>query len=301
MLKKELIAQSGVPEVFLTDQGSNLVADIAQKFYESVGMKKRQSAPLAPWGDGAAEARVKAALWMIKSLLLALDLKDNWFSIVWLVEMTLRTEVFPPFGIIPFVARFGRSARTPAFFELPHTPEDDASTEEMRGIRERMRALRDDYAKQMKTQFDKGITEVSFKVGDLVWMRNEERKNKLDKQRVGPFKIKQKIGEVTVELEDVEGAAAKLGRRSKVQSVRNIAPYEAKEITKDKEYIVKDILAHRNKGSAREFLVLWDTGVSTWEKRKYLVDTINGEEIVNDALLKYYARNPRLGRSKGVV
>ena len=300
VLKKEVIAQSGVPEVFLTDQGSNLIAEVAQKFYESVGMKKRQSAPLAPWGDGAAEARVKAALWMIKSLLLALDLKDNWFSIVWLVEMTLRTEVFPPFGIIPFVARFGRSARTPAFFELPHTPEDDASMEEMRGIRERMRALRDDYAEQMKKQFDKGITEVNFKVGDLVWMRNEDRKNKLERQRVGPFKIKQKIGEVTVELEDVQGAAAKLGRRSKVQSVRNIAPYEAKEITKDKEYTVKDILAHRNKGRAREFLVLWDTGVSTWEKRKYLVDNINGEEIVNEALVKYYARNPRLGR-KGIV
>ena len=300
VVKKEVIAQSGVPEVFLTDQGSNLVADVAQKFYESVGMKKRQSAPLAPWGDGAAEARVKAALWMIKSLLLALDLKDNWFSVVWLVEMTLRTEVFPPFGIIPFVARFGRSARTPAFFELPHTPEDDASTEEMRDIRERMRTLRDEYAIQMKKQFDKGITEVNFRVGDLVWMRNEDRKNKLERQRVGPFKIKQKIGEVTVELEDVQGATAKLGRRSKVQSVRNIAPYEAKEITKDKEYIVKEILAHRNKGRAREFHVLWDTGVSTWEKRSNLVDTINGEEIVNDALVKYYARNPRLG-SKGVV
>jgi hypothetical protein len=48
VLKKEVIAQSGVPEVFLTDQGSNLVADVAQKFYESVGMKKRQAAPLAP-------------------------------------------------------------------------------------------------------------------------------------------------------------------------------------------------------------------------------------------------------------
>jgi len=48
-----------------------------------------------------------------------------------------------------------------------------------------------------------------------------------------------------------------------------------------REMRVKDILAHRNKGRAREFLVLWDTGVSTWEKRKYLVDIINGEEIVN--------------------
>ena len=72
-----------------------------------------------------------------------------------------------------------------------------------------MRALRDEYAKQMKEQFDKKISEIKFKVGDLVWMRNEDRKNKLDKQRVGPFKIKHAIGDVTVELEDVPGAVAK--------------------------------------------------------------------------------------------
>jgi hypothetical protein len=302
VLKKEVIAQSGVPEVFLTDQGSNLVADVAQKFYESVGMKKRQAAPLAPWGDGAAEARVKAGLSMIKSLITDLDLKNNWVPVIWLVEMVLRTELFPPFGIVPFVARFGRAARTPAFFELPHTPEDEASTQEMREIRKRMRELRDSYAGQMKKQFDKGIEKVKFKAGDLVWMRNEDKKNKLDKQRVGPFKITRMLGEVTAVLEDVQGAAAKLGRRSKVQSVRNIAPYEAEEIDKDPEWVVKDIVAHRGKGRAREFQVIWQTGECTWEKWKELVDTINGEETIVDELQKYLARNPRLGkRGKRIV
>ena len=296
IVKKEVIAQSGVPEVLLTDQGSNLIAEVSQKFYTSVGMKKRQAAPLAPWGDGAAEARVKAALWMIKTLLHDLDLKNEWSPILWLVELTLRTEVFSPFGIIPFVARFGRSARTPATFELPHQPEDDSSVEEMKEIRARMRALRDGYAQQMKEQFDKNISDVKFKKGDLVWMRNDNRENKLDTQRVGPFKVKRAIGVVTVELEDVPGAVARLGRRPKVQSVRNIEPYKAKEIIKEKEFVVKDVIAHRHKGRAREFLVMWDTGTSTWEKRKNLVDTINGEEIVNAELVKYYQRNPRLGR-----
>ena len=95
---------------------------------------------------------------------------------------------------------------------------------------------------------------------------------------------------------------AKLGRRSKVQSVRNIAAYEATEIDKDPEWVVKDILAHRGKGRAREFQVIWQTGERTWEKRKELVDIINGEEIVVDALQRYYARNPRLkSGGKGIV
>jgi len=35
----------------------------------------------------------------------------------------------------------------------------------------------------MKRQFDKNISDVKFKKGDLVWMRNDNREHKLDTQR----------------------------------------------------------------------------------------------------------------------
>ena len=68
--RKDTVAQSGIPEVVLTDQGSNLTSEAAQDFFATCGIDKKQAAAQSPWTDGAAENLVKEVTHMLRAYIL---------------------------------------------------------------------------------------------------------------------------------------------------------------------------------------------------------------------------------------
>ena len=292
-LQKDTLASGGMPEELLTDQGANLLAEVATKMYETLEVERKVAAPQAPWTDGMAEGLVKEVTKMLRAF--AYEYKEDWDERLWLVEMILRSADRKPFGMSPFEARFGRKMRLPSWFDLPRREEDSVLVKDMKEQKERLSKMRDEAATQMKLQFDKKLVEKEFAVGGLVWLKKNDRENKLDEFLVGPFRIKKRVGDLDVELEEVEHGPS-LGQRPTLQSIRNIDNYLAKEIRREREWLVKDILGHEGKGRGRKYRVLWATGEVTLEPRKSLVDSVNGEETPNEALQKYWERNPTLSR-----
>lgn len=55
-----------------------------------------------------------------------------------------------------------------------------------------------------------------------------------------------------------------------------------------KEEVVVCIEGHHGNGARRRYHVLWANGDTTEEMKENLVDIVNGEEIVNEELLKYW-------------
>ena len=112
----------------------------------------------------------------------------------------------------------------------------------------------------------------------------------------GPFKIAKVLGKATVKIAQVEGGPH-LGQRPEVQSVRNLEEYTHAEIYKQKELVVKKVVGHQGKGRGRKYQVQWEDGTESWEPRKQLVDKeADGIETVNEELVAYLDRNPKLSR-----
>jgi hypothetical protein len=62
------------------------------------------------------------------------------------------------------------------------------------------------------------------------------------------------------------------------------------------EHLVADVIGHEGRAGSRKYIVIWQDGSVTREKKSNLVDKEGDEEIPNEALLGYWDRNPRLSR-----
>jgi Integrase zinc binding domain/RNase H-like domain found in reverse transcriptase len=289
--RKDTVAQFGIPEVVLTDQGSNLTSEVALEFYRALGIDKRQAAPQSPWTDGAAENMIREVTRCLRAIIL--ELGGNWDEHLWLIELILRSSHRDSIKMSPFEARFGTKMRLPSWFDTPASLGEPTLVAELRDIKNRIFKARDEAAEKMKEYFDRDRSLPNFDVGDLVALPKNDRSHKLEAFKVGPFKIKQKVGDLDVVLEEVDGGP-QLGRRPKLQSIRNVERYTPKEILREEEYRVKDIVGHKGSGRGRKYHVVWANGSTSLEPRKNLVDSVNGKETVVEALVQYWKRNPKL-------
>lgn len=114
-------------------------------------------------------------------------------------------------------------------------------------------------------------------------------------QLAGALEERTRNTTLDVGLEEVNGGP-RLGQRPHLQSVRNVTKYTAKEIMREPEWKVEDIVGHEGSGRRRKYHVVWASGETTLEPRKNLADVIDGHEVVGEQLLKYWERNPTLSR-----
>ena len=298
---RDIIAESGVPDVFLSDRASDFIAEYAQKVYDSLGVEKETTAARSPWADGAAEALVKLAKKVMKKVVDMLQIR--WSQAIWLVLMVLRSRMHEGMGISPFEARFGKKMVLPSFFSTPVPQIQSLPMKEMRQLKDRIGELRDETALKMKEKFDKKLVRKEFKVEDLVWLKNDERQSSMEAKRIGPFKIGEILGGLNARIVAVEKGPA-IGRRHDVVSIRNLTEYEADSIYAKKEHVVRDVIAHQGKGQGRKYQVVWEDGDMTWEPTKNLCDKSHAKDakklVVAEALLRYWDRNPRLKKPAGV-
>lgn len=203
--------------------------------------------------------------------------------------------------VSPFEARRGRKMVLPSMFLLPHDDNWTASQKEMREAYEKILRLRDEAAEKMKKAFDKGIKEKEFKVGQRVWLRNEEVTAQNPKERIGPFEIVRLTGPVNVEIKEVPNGP-KLGTRHKIQSIRNMVEYVGPDPEPEPEFVVTDVVDHRGHGRGRKYRVRWGDGSFTWEPKSNLVDVKeDGTEVVNEAFGRYLERIQSLAKTRSAV
>jgi hypothetical protein len=280
----------------MSDRGSQFLAEHAKGVYEALGLDKRESAPRSPWGNGTAEATIKIAKSIMKKL--AQEKRVLWNRVIWLVKMAMRSRIPEGMRISPFEARRGKKMVMPSAFLLPEKAKLRASEMEMKEAYEKILSLRDDAAEKMKRRFDDGIQRREFKVGQKVWLRNENVTAKEPVERIGPFKVKRVTGPVNVEIEEVRNGP-KLGTRHAIQSIRNMIEYDGPDPGPQAEFVVSDVVDHKGNGRGRKYRVRWNDGSFTWEPRASLVDVkASGKQLLNVAFRRYLERNQMLKKTK---
>ena len=289
-----IAADSGVPDVVMADLGSNFTAQHTIDFYRAMGIEPKFAPTEAPWVNGAAEAMVKITKAVTAKLVE--EKRKVWSSLIWLVHIVLRSRELAGWKVTPFEARFARMMRTPAMFDLAFDDQKIPYAKELKKVKLQMEKKRDEVAEEMKVKFDKKVERIEFKKNDKVWVVPRMKEGSLQPLKIGPFEILEVQGPVHVKVSQLEGGPS-LGKRSEIQSIRNLERYEHEEIYRQKELMVKKVLGHEGKGRGRKYKVYWEDGTISLEPRKQLVDKDpDGTETVNTELIAYLDRNPKLSR-----
>ena len=134
--------------------------------------------------------------------------QSNWASLLPLAEFSHNNHAHSATKVSPFFALYGYN---PEFAVSPPTafpkiPEAERRLEELREVQKEAQAALEVAADRMKRYYDHSVRGApEFKPGDLVWLdaRNIslERARKLSPRRLGPYKVKRRIGEQNYELE----------------------------------------------------------------------------------------------------
>jgi hypothetical protein len=273
----------GVSDMIVSDLGSPLVSKAAIGYYADMGLESKTSTAHNHQAIGAAEAEVKnvkETLKRIRSEYEVMGKEVDWDQLIETTLMIRRAQDRTDPKMSPFKARFGKEMRLPAHLKFGA----DTSTlaaEKQQELMERARKLADEAAEKQKARFDIGRVEVSYNIGEKVFLKDHYR-GALDGRRTGPFEIVDKKSDWSYELGECDGGP-KLGRRHRVVNVRDLMKYMVAETKVDM------ITDHRH-DDIWEFLVRWQDGDVTWEPVEHLYDVEKSGQIVyNDKLVDYAA------------
>lgn len=220
-LEQHLYPAHGYPEVLLSDGGPCYISKNFEEHCKSNGIAHNVSPAYTPTCNGQAEKTngvIKTAL-----SIFAKGNHRTWDRDLPALEFALRTAPSNTTGFSPDILVYGRHLRAPG---APHPPSlygqlspfDSAQhlkmlTSDQRLIYQRAeKAI--EKAKQVQAKaYSSRRRQVLYSVGSLVWRKNFDKSSSIDFKTakllprwVGPFKVKARLSDSQVNLEDLKGS-----------------------------------------------------------------------------------------------
>lgn len=304
-LYTQVVARHGAPEYLLSDNGSNMSAQLVKNVCAELATKHITSSPYSPQTNGMVERFNRT----FKNLLAlaAQEQPSQWLEYVPMVLFAYRTACHAALNDSPFFLLYGRDPRDP----LSYFPAATGSVDTVAYRRELMDKLsyaRTVVQRTMHNQVDRHRVTANKKaralpeLADLVLRERQEIRNthakngvepgKLQERWEGPFRVLRKIAPLTYDIQrvgtqDTERAHA-----------RHLKPYfcrdgmMAQELNRsdtpeDLVFEVQKIMKHRVAADTKEvqYLVRWrgyKAKDDTWEPHTSLQDTAAG--VLSDYL-----------------
>ncbi|UYV72001.1 hypothetical protein LAZ67_9001526 [Cordylochernes scorpioides] len=213
---EDVILKHGAPRELITDRGRNFMLGAktflfyhrADDLNNQCRITHRKTTAYHPQTNGHTERLNKTIADML-SMYVDVNQKD-WDRILPFVTFAYNTAKQKSTGFTPFFLVHGREAETPLDVLFPKLlPEDDdfiqtlgARAEEARKLA-RIHSMRSQDSN--KHRYDAHHRNMIYQPGDLVWIFIPVRKvgysEKLMRRYFGPYKVTQKISDVTYEVE----------------------------------------------------------------------------------------------------
>ncbi|GAU45099.1 hypothetical protein TSUD_183060 [Trifolium subterraneum] len=215
--KRNVLARFGVPQVVLTDNGTQFTNRKFQEFLANIGTTQHFTSVEHPQTNGQAEAANRVILRGLRRRMGAS--KGNWTEELHNVLWSYRTTPHSTTEETPFRLTYGTEAvisveigEPSPRIEYPHEEDinDELLREELDLVKE-LRAgasLREATLKQkIAARHDKRVIKREFEVGSLVLRRNQKdsREGKLAANWEGPYRVRAKTENGAYHLEDLYG------------------------------------------------------------------------------------------------
>jgi transposase InsO family protein len=291
----------GTPKEVISDRGPQFAAKFMQQVFHRLGIKSALSTAYHPQTDGQTE-RVNQELEQYLRAFVNYR-QSNWASLLPMAEYAHNTRAHSGTRTSLFNLVYGYE---PQFAVLPGAqlgvPAADERMRELAEARKEAEAALEVAAERMKRSYDQGVRETEgFQVGDLVWLEATNiritHSRKLASQRLGPFKVLEKLGELTYKL-DLPFSMSKIHNNFHISLLSPLVPDEIPGRTQplpppivvdgDEEYEVDQVLAVTQRRQKLFFKVHWkgfSEAHDSWEPAKNL-------ENAQDAIGEFYKNNP---------
>ncbi|GAU40178.1 hypothetical protein TSUD_292830 [Trifolium subterraneum] len=215
--KRNVLASFGIPQVVVTDNGTQFTNKKFQEFLATIGTTQHFTSVEHPQTNGQAEAANRVILRGLRRRMGAS--KGNWTEELHNVMWSYRTTPHSTTGETPFRLTYGTEAVIPVEIGEPssrieYPPEEDLNDELIReelDLVEELRtgaSLREATLKQkIVVRHDKRVIKRAFEVGSLVLRRNQKdsREGKLAANWEGPYRVRARTENGAYHLEDLYG------------------------------------------------------------------------------------------------
>ncbi|KAM4808394.1 protein NYNRIN-like [Rhinophrynus dorsalis] len=214
ILVEQVFTRWGLPATIESDQGTHFTGKVMQTCMEMLGIKQQFHIPYHPESSGQVERTNRQIKTMLKKFVNING--KNWDNLLPLLAMAIRATPSSATQITPFEIMTGRKMRLPEhLWTEMHTPTIDrlSMDQYLLKLEEALREIHVFSAQQLgkmqgkaKIQFDKGVRECHWEVGDRVMLFNfHSPENSLAKRWMGPFTIIDKLSPSVYKIRINEG------------------------------------------------------------------------------------------------
>jgi len=276
LFMRTVFAEHGMPKTIISDRGSTFTSQFLQTLMNQLGTKAKFSTAFHPETDGQTERTNQTLEQYLRCYIN--HRQDNWVSLLPLAQFCFNNNTAVT-GVSPFYANYGfhpnftrNAIKTDRTNELARL-----TVEQMKELHEHLKTELEFIAQRMARFANRHRIEgPTLSRGDPVYLirkniKTKRPNSKLDFKKLGPFKIKDKLGPVTYRLQ--------LPKNMKIHPVFHIAllepanpetPLETSQPLEqtDKEYDVEEVLGFKWENNRRMFLIKWldyDPSENSWE------------------------------------
>ena len=206
ILIREVFRLHGLPASIISDRGPQFIATVWKSFCKRLGIQAKLSTAYHPQTDGQSERSnqdLERHLRTYRS-----HMQDDWAKWLPLTEFADNDSTSASTGVTPFFANKGFD---PRMSFGPHTTDYDSTrkrldaaraqdiTDQMQNILDFIRQNIDRAQVSMADQTNRHRKDVTFAVGNMVFLTNKNYKTdrpceKLDNKKWGPFEVVELVG-----------------------------------------------------------------------------------------------------------
>ena len=282
----------GIPRVLQSDNAPEFKAELMQEFEKYALVDRRFIVPYNPRADGKVEHTIKMISQSLKKIIQGRP--SDWHKYLDAVQLAHNEKISSVTGSSPFELMFGRKVRNADIIDEDdkkdsiNTPKTFSSVGQMDNWKENLRLMREviypETAKRVegkketqraKTDLNRGklVKDTHFEKGNIVMVKDENKKDKMSPAYEGPFMII-RVDYGKYELYD-KGSDSLYHRAVTKDMLKFVAASWDDWQNKEEIYEIKALLDHRvNHTGEYEFLILWqgDNKVETWEPVSNIID-----------------------------
>ncbi|KAL8443247.1 hypothetical protein Emed_006922 [Eimeria media] len=284
LLADRLVRYHGLPKVLISDRDPRFVAELWKLFCQRFDIHRALSSSWHPQSDGQTE-RVHRTLEQVLRTYIQSD-ETAWEDLLPPVELAYNCTTHSSSGLSPFEVMIGENPLRASDLDVVDNFDDTITppmTKLFQQLVDRAAANLLQAQAQQKYYADAHRQDVSFEVGDMVWLSTKNMQPrgtpKLQPQFIGPFKVLERIGKVAYRLDlppsmqvhnvfHVSLLQRDKPRPSYMLQPHGWRPLGAADDDEDPEFEVEHLLDSRGSGATEEFLVKWKgypVEQATWE------------------------------------
>jgi hypothetical protein len=181
VLVEKVFEKKGVPEAITGDRCKQFLGKVAEKVFEGDSVEYLPSTAYHQQGNGQVERQVQTAIPLVKA---GLDAGKSWRETLRQVGMNMNNMlVSNSTGVSPYEMEMGRPYRTGLDNKVKK------KLEELRRIRKAQRDTVKGRKAEMTVRYNEGKKLREFESGDMVMVKNRNKKRKMEDDRIGPFMV----------------------------------------------------------------------------------------------------------------